>query len=1095
MLETAPPPSAASAVGPAESATPPTASAPRVSAILVVRPDAPRLAQCLEALAASITPPDRLVVLDMDRSGDARRLVDDHEDLHEAIPHLRVLARDTPCAFGPAVNAVVEALAGEPGPDPDTAPEWLWLLPDDARVEPDTLARLLDAVRRSPSVGVAGPKVVQWDNPRRLVEAGRQLTRSGRRLTAPALGELDQGQYDARTDVLAVGTAGMLVRREAFERVGGFDPAFAQHGGDLDLGWRAQLAGYRVVVVPAARVLDAGATDADERNDGRERAVARRAQRRAARQVALTRCALLAAPLLAVWMVLAALGSALVLLVLKRPAHAWDELSDLGALAHPVRGIQARWRFRGKARLRRRDLDTLFVTSGQAARHTVDRVQDALTPERPARTTTTTAAADPDLVEPGPVAEEAEALTALPAALPQRIVTNPGFLAVLAATLVSVWGFRDSLRAGLLDAQGAGLAGGQLRGVSTDAAGLWHAFRDSWHGAGLGSGTDTGPHLAVLAALTWVAERFPYVQQGRSPAAVMMTVVLVLGMPLATLTAYLAGRVVTRATWPRAIVALGWGVSAVAVLAVTQGRVTAVLAHILLPLVAAGVARVASTSGTFTAAFATALGMGVLGALVPVLLALGALGALVLTVTGPGWSRRARGLVLLVVPLALQGPWLMHLGDPVTLLAAPGLLESADVAQPAPWLVALGQLDTAPTPLLFAAVPFVAAAVLALARPRSSRGEAVALAALGGLAVVGLVLGLGASRLVLGDAVDAVDADSTVRPVTAWPGVGVALLVLSVLSAALMGSVSRQSQPDGPRSRWRRLAAVTGLVVLGAAAVSGAALVGMRTLDATIGVGQDGLPAVAVDQARGPDSNRLLRLVRAGDRVDYELVGSEPGAFLRDIDRTAQGATTAPTDPGLAAVVAGLAAATPQGGASPGSRLADLGVGFVSAEVTGDDPLIRTLDASGGLTRLGTTDGQTLWRVLARPSVVSAAAAVPPARVRITAADGAAIASVPTVGPHGAVDHDVAAGPADRRVVFAEPAEWASRAQVSFDGIPLTPVAGQALPTYVLPEQAGHLSADVPPVYREWFIAQVAVVLFVVFMAIPFGNRRSRRPR
>jgi hypothetical protein len=132
--------------------------------------------------------------------------------------------------------------------------------------------------------------------------------------------------------------------------------------------------------------------------------------------------------------------------------------------------------------------------------------------------------------------------------------------------------------------------------------------------------------------------------------------------------------------------------------------------------------------------------------------------------------------------------------------------------------------------------------------------------------------------------------------------------------------------------------------------------------------------------------------------------------------------------------------------------------------------------------------------VLARPSAVVAGEVVPPARVRLVTADGAPIAAVATVGPHGALDIDLTAGPAGRRVVFAQPQEWAERAQVRFDGVLLTPEPGQALPTYALPDGPGRLNADIPPVHRTWFLAQVALVLFVVFMAIPFGNRRSRRP-
>ena len=49
----------------------------------------------------------------------------------------------------------------------------------------------------------------------------------------------------------------MLVRRDVFDALGGFDPAFAPHADDVDLCWRAHLAGHRVVVVPQARVRGA----------------------------------------------------------------------------------------------------------------------------------------------------------------------------------------------------------------------------------------------------------------------------------------------------------------------------------------------------------------------------------------------------------------------------------------------------------------------------------------------------------------------------------------------------------------------------------------------------------------------------------------------------------------------------------------------------------------------------------------------------------------------------------------------------------------------------------------------------------------------
>ena len=75
-------------------------------------------------------------------------------------------------------------------------------------------------------------------------------------------GEIDQGQHDHNRAVLAVGSAGMLVRRDAWDRLGGFDTGLKLFRDDVDFCWRAQGAGYRVQVVTDAvlyhRELSAG---------------------------------------------------------------------------------------------------------------------------------------------------------------------------------------------------------------------------------------------------------------------------------------------------------------------------------------------------------------------------------------------------------------------------------------------------------------------------------------------------------------------------------------------------------------------------------------------------------------------------------------------------------------------------------------------------------------------------------------------------------------------------------------------------------------------------------------------------------------------
>ena len=197
---------------------------------------------------------DAVVVVDVASTDTSVAIARAHQGVRRVAASLEVVRIDEDVPLGTAVARGVEALPL----DGDPSDAWVWVLHEGAAATPATLARLLAPGLGSRSVGIAGPKVVAWDDPRRLVELGVQVTHTGRRLASPVVGEADQGQYDGREDVLAVGTDGMLVRRSVWDDVGGFDRCFLEHGAALDLGWRTQLAGHRVVVVPGAVLRDAG---------------------------------------------------------------------------------------------------------------------------------------------------------------------------------------------------------------------------------------------------------------------------------------------------------------------------------------------------------------------------------------------------------------------------------------------------------------------------------------------------------------------------------------------------------------------------------------------------------------------------------------------------------------------------------------------------------------------------------------------------------------------------------------------------------------------------------------------------------------------
>ncbi|WP_159805823.1 glycosyltransferase family 2 protein, partial [Cellulomonas citrea] len=219
-----------------------------VTAVVVTAGLTPYLSRTLEALAAQTRRPLQVLLVDV---GGPAGVADELDRAFASVPGVRTARAHIPVrTFGEAVTDGLDRLAvGGGAPSP-----WVWLLHDDSAPAPEALAELVRAVNQAPSVVVAGAKQRTWTDPERLLEVGVRTTRSGRRVTDVEPGELDQGQHDGRTDVLGVGIAGALVRRDVWDALGGTDPALGIFGDGLDLSRRARLAGHRVVVVPGAVV-------------------------------------------------------------------------------------------------------------------------------------------------------------------------------------------------------------------------------------------------------------------------------------------------------------------------------------------------------------------------------------------------------------------------------------------------------------------------------------------------------------------------------------------------------------------------------------------------------------------------------------------------------------------------------------------------------------------------------------------------------------------------------------------------------------------------------------------------------------------------
>ena len=155
-----------------------------------------------------------------------------------------VLKLESNTPFAVSVDAAVRHLSAE---------GQLWILHDDSAPDVRALEFLLREVELSPSLAIVGPKQVDWDNPKIIRQLGLTLTRGGK-LFSRVRGEFDQGQHDHAEDTMAVGTAGALVNLGVYESLGGFDRNAPVYAADVDFSIRARLAGFRVAVAPNAKV-------------------------------------------------------------------------------------------------------------------------------------------------------------------------------------------------------------------------------------------------------------------------------------------------------------------------------------------------------------------------------------------------------------------------------------------------------------------------------------------------------------------------------------------------------------------------------------------------------------------------------------------------------------------------------------------------------------------------------------------------------------------------------------------------------------------------------------------------------------------------
>lgn len=1095
-------------------AAPPVPRTAPVLAIVVCHNGENWLPLALSSLRRSTVRPRYVLAVDTGSTDATPRLLaeaadDPGPDTVPVLSGVITLAGDT--GFAAAVAEAVRHAAERWGDDPGS---WLWLLHDDCAPERDCLEQLLAVATKTPSATVLGPLGLDWTDPRLIVEAGLSTDASGHRQQVAATG-------DDPVEVLAVPSAGSLVRRDAWDSLGGFDPDFPLLREDLDFGWRANAAGGMVLSVPVARVRHARAVTTGRRAADALPGAVPAADRAHGLRVFLVNCSPFSFWLGMIRLPLLAVLRALAFLLLRRTGEARAEFAATAYLLSGRGGLRAA-RTRRRRNPRPGTVRGLFTGRGTRLRNavragvvglvrrgvendvalgrvpeTVETESAWVTPEaldaragharadRPIgpdalpagalrgvrargsglrRPGTLVAVTLPETAAPEPVADDPpEAVEPAAAPEPELVFVEVNRRRVLAATVfappVVLLVVLTALGLVVNRARlGLDLSGGKLLPVA-GLGELWSSYLTPWHAIAGGTGTPASATLPVLGTLGAV-----FAPLG-GPAA--LVAVLFLGdIPLSALSAYAATRRLRVRRWVRAVVAATYALLPAATAGVAQGRLDVVVVHLVLPPVAAGIAGLlirADTRWLHVSAL-SAFGVALLGAVSPLAHGLALAGLLIGFVVLPaptGLARRIASVgIVVLLPLALLLPW------PTVLLKHPGLLvQGLGGAAPAVSGTDLAGLDPGGPGAWPIGVAVIAAALVAVVvRPTKLAAGGLALAVLGagGLVVVRLV---------------------TAAPLQGGaPAHGYAGVPLLIVGAGLLWVVLGSWQGGGsagvPATWLPKVLAVAGVAVfLGLAA--GAVVVGAQ---GPLRAGER--PALAPEVAAeltasgrsvldlAPDATRQIggRLPRYGDDELAPTPGTPArlAAWRRDLG---QGDAAAVQRAVAAAAAAGVQYLVLPPGVDPQAY----------------PPLAKDLLAVAA----PTSDGRGVLRLLPPAGQVIL---ISPEQAKAAVTGGGAPGAAPGVAPVRADLPDVRVrvsdGPTGRLLVLAAEQEAGWKATVGGKAVPIVPAWGHQVAVSV-PPTPSEVTVEYPGTERNLLLlAQLAAVLFTLLTAVP-ARRRS----
>ena len=896
-------------------------SSHRVSAILVVHDGATWLPEVVASLASQTRAFDHIVAVDTGSIDASAKL------LKGARIPILTMSRET--GFGAAIASAVEKLP------PSIENEWLWILHDDCALAPGALEALLAAVDDRPNVVMAGPKLLGWHDRTHLLEIGISIATNGARWTGLEDSEYDQGQHDGVADVLAVSTAGALIRRNVFEELGGFDQNLELFRDDVDFGWRVHTAGHGAIVVTDAIAYHAQASATERREIDVKGAFLHRPlllDRQNAAYVLLANATWWLLPLLALQLLGSAFLRAVGYLFAKLPGYAADEILAIGnLLIKPGELIKAR-KVRKSTRLVSSRVVSQFIPSrARQLRLAIDRGAASLRDFilKP----TEESLVDESLLDlpTEKELEEEDLLTPVVSTKWSSIFRKPFVIIFIFLILLTLIWSRNRIGA---------VSGGTLAPSPSGARDLWDFYFAPWHEVGLGSNSASPlwmPLIALASILTL------------GNVSLFISLFFITAPLLLFASGHHLVKRVSENRFITASAALLYAISPISISAVNSGRFGVLMIMILAPFLVDVVMQWRRVDEFSIRKLSTlSLLLALMFAFAPsFFVALLILTLAAITSDVIEWRRvpdqplpsslLLKRALLLFAPLALTIPWSLEIiSSPkkffidIGLLSAGGGANLAFTANP-------GGAGSLPWWLISPVMLLLAIGLFSVERART----------------VSLI---GGSFLCIATIASSftISGQGTTTPNYTYAGVFIALSTLAALygSVAILDKV--RERLIATHVNYRHLA-VSALVIVS----------GIYALTATGWIATQG-PQAPLQSAQGEVLPPYLAIEAQSKTlvIRERIIGTTPSLnyyIARGSDVSLGDADVAPAE--VSEIVAAVTALSDGSGVTSSQTFASYGITYVFLKAPYQGALVQTIDGLGGFTRASSTPAGVVWKV------------------------------------------------------------------------------------------------------------------------------------